>query len=97
MIMVLIVSLMLAGMLAGFFVFSRDRSGGLLKVCGRVQQVSTILLLFVMGLWLGGNPEFWANIRITGLYGLLFATVTIAGSIIGVFFLSKPLAKGERD
>lgn len=97
MITILIIVLMLAGMLAGLFVFSRDKSGGLLKICGRVQQISTFLLLFIMGLWLGGNPEFWSNIKTTGLYGLLFALVTIAGSVLMVFFLSKPLTKGEKD
>lgn len=96
MILILIVFLMLAGILTGLFVFSREKSSKLLKICGRVQQISTIMLLFVMGLWLGGNPEFWSNIKMTGLYGLLFAIASIAGSVLVVFFLSKPLAGREK-
>lgn len=87
--MLFIILLMLAGILAGFFVISRDKTGKVLKVCGKIQQAATVVLLFSMGLWLGGNPDFWRDIRTTGISGALFAAVTIAGSVLAVFLLSN--------
>ena len=95
--MLSIILLMLAGIAIGFFFISRDATGKILKICGRIQQIATILLLFVIGLWLGGNNEFWDKIQITGLHGFLFALVTIAGSIIAVFFFSNLLIRGDKS
>lgn len=95
--MLFIILFMLAGILAGFFVISRDKTGKTLKICGRIQQAATVALLFAMGLWLGGNPDFWRDIKSIGLFGALFACVTIAGSVLAVFLLSKLLLKSEKN
>lgn len=95
--MLFIILLMLVGILAGFFVVSRDKTGKVLKTCGRIQQAATAVLLFAMGLWLGGNPDFWRDISSTGVYGALFAAVTITGSVLAVFLLSKLAFKGGRQ
>lgn len=89
--MLLIICLMLAGILLGIFVFSRHESEKALKAAGRIQQLATVVLLFMMGLWLGGNTEFWANLKITGLHGFLFAAATITGSVIAVYFIARLL------
>lgn len=94
--MLYIIFLMLAGILAGFFVISRDKTGKALKICGNIQQAATVVLLFAMGLWLGGNPDFWHDIESIGLYGALFAVVTIAGSVLTVLLFSKLLLKGDK-
>lgn len=95
--MLLIISLMVVGILIGFIWVSRDKSGKLLRYCGKTQNAATCILLFAMGLWLGGNPEFWQNISTTGLYGLFFAITTIAGSVIATYFLSKPLRNKKKE
>lgn len=94
--MLLIVSLMLSGIITGLFFISRDSTGRLLKICGKIQQIATIMLLFAMGAWLGGNPEFWLNIKTTGIYGFLFAVMSIAFSVLAVLFASKFLAREDK-
>lgn len=94
--MLLIISLMLSGVFIGFVFVSRDNSGRFLKLFGKIQQIATVMLLFAMGTWLGGNPEFWLNIKTTGIHGLLFAIMTIALSVVAVFIISRFLAKGDR-
>lgn len=94
--MLLIISLMAAGVLLGAFVFSREKSEAALKIFRKIQQAATVLLLFVMGIWLGANPHFWSNVKITGLYGFLFAIATIAGSVLFVFLFSKIFSRGNK-
>lgn len=95
--MLVIISLMLAGIALGFTVMPRDKSGKALKVTGKLQQIATAALLFFMGVWLGGNAEFWRDIKITGLYGLLFAVVTIIFSVLAVYFFSKLAFKTPKN
>lgn len=94
--MLLIILVMLAGILAGFFAVSKDKTGKILSACGRMQQAATVALLFAMGLWLGGNPDFWRDIKSIGFFGALFAVVTIAGSVLAVYLLSKLPSKGAK-
>ena len=88
----LIIGLTFLGGLLGFFLFARFENEKPLRIVGRTQQAATIALLFLLGVWLGGNDEFWSSIRVTGLRGLLFALCTIAGSAAAIFFLAR-LAK----
>ncbi len=94
--MLLIIILLVFGILVGFFIISRDKTGKVLKAIGRAQQIATISLLFVMGVWLGGNPDFWRDIKVTGLFGFLIALATIAGSVLVVFLFSKLMPKEEK-
>jgi uncharacterized protein YneF (UPF0154 family) len=93
--MLLIISLMLAGLALGAFLASRVGER-VFKAFGRVQQLATIALLFAMGLWLGGNPEFWQNVSTTGLHGFLLALGAIAGSVAAVYFLTRHLQNSGR-
>lgn len=94
--MLLIISLMAAGILLGAFVFSHKKSDFALKIFWRIQQVATVLLLFMMGVWLGSNPDFWSDVKTIGLHGFLFAAVTIAGSVFFVFLFSKIFSRGKK-
>lgn len=94
--MLLIISLMAAGILLGAFVFSHKKSDSALKAFWKIQQAATVILLFVMGIWLGGNSDFWRNAETIGLHGFLFAAVTVAGSVFFVFLFSKIFSKGEK-
>ena len=88
----LIIGLAFLGGLVGFFLFSKLSDEKPLRIVGKTQQAATIALLFLLGVWLGGNDEFWTSIRTTGLHGILFALCTIAGSAAAIFFLAR-LAK----
>lgn len=92
--MLLILSLMAGGLALGAFLASRA-SERVFKVFGRIQQLSTVALLFSMGIWLGGNPEFWQNVRTTGLHGFLLALAAIVGSVVAVFFLTRGMGRGD--
>jgi uncharacterized protein YneF (UPF0154 family) len=92
--MLLIISLMIGGLVFGIFLASRA-SERVFKAFGRVQQLATVALLFAMGLWLGGNPEFWQNVSTTGLHGFLLALSVIAGSVAAVFFLSRKMRRDD--
>jgi hypothetical protein len=94
--MLFIISLMVAGLAFGALLASRA-SGRVFKAFGRVQQLATIALLFAMGLWLGGNPEFWQNVSTTGLHGFLLALGAIAGSVVAVFLLTRRLPDNRGD
>jgi uncharacterized membrane protein YbjE (DUF340 family) len=74
--MLLIISLMAAGLVFGVILSSRAGER-VFKAFGRIQQAATIALLFAMGLWLGGNPEFWQNVSTTGLHGFLLALLLV--------------------
>lgn len=87
--MLSIIGSMLLGIFAGFLGISRDESGKALRIIGKIQQIATMMLLFVMGVWLGGNPDFWNNIQITGLRGFVFAAACILGSVFAVHFFAK--------
>jgi uncharacterized protein YneF (UPF0154 family) len=92
--MLLIISLMAAGLALGAFLASRA-SERVFKAFGRVQQLATIALLFAMGLWLGGNPEFWRNVSTTGLHGFLLAGGAVLGSVLAVFLLTRGIRRED--
>jgi len=87
--MLSIILLMLAGIALGLFAGTRPRLKAVFQIAGKVQRVGTVILLFAMGVWLGGNGEFWANLRILGLHGALFALFTVIGSAACVYLLTK--------
>lgn len=85
----LIIALTLVGSLVGFFLFSRFQTDKPLRIVGRTQQAAAVVLLFLLGVWLGGNGEFWSGISTIGLSGLLFALLAIAFSVAAVWILAR--------
>nr|WP_243249447.1 LysO family transporter [Anaerotruncus rubiinfantis] len=68
-----------------------------LKVNSWVQTVGISLTLFSMGASMAGSPTFLADLRTAGVQALCYALVTIAGSVLLVYLLSRIALKKEDD
>lgn len=56
---------------------------------GRLQTVWLMLLIFSMGVSIGRNGEILKNLPLLGGKALLFALLSVAGSIAAVALLAK--------
>ncbi len=86
----LILAIMAAGALAGFFLFPDKR----LKWSERIQLICTCLLIFSMGVILGGRENFMDELLSLGFRSLVFAIIPIAFSIAAVYFLTEKFLRG---
>lgn len=66
-----------------------------LKVNGWLQMAGISLTLFSTGASIAGSPTFLADIKTAGIQALLFAVVTICGSVACVWALSKLCGRGR--
>lgn len=82
--MPIIVLIMLCGIATGFFMRSRR-----LKNINSVITVLIWLLLFILGIEVGGNKEIINNLASLGLESLIIATAGVLGSIIAAWGLWK--------
>ena len=85
-----VISLMLAGMAAGFLL-RRRRLGG-------VRRVVTVLiwaLLFLLGIEVGGNERIVRGLHTLGLEALAVATASTAGSVLAAWALWRWAARGK--
>lgn len=80
----LTIAVMLLGVLAGRW-FPRQYK----HLNERFQLVCTLLLIFAMGVSLGGSERFFADLAFIGGQSLLFCLVPTAGSIAAVYLLSR--------
>ncbi|MEM1485323.1 LysO family transporter [Oscillospiraceae bacterium PP1C4] len=64
-----------------------------LKVNSWLQTIGISLTLFSMGASMAGSPTFLEDLREAGLQGFLYAVVTIAGSVLLVWLLSRIVMK----
>jgi len=87
--MYLILFLMFFGLVIGYTVIPHLSNDRVIKLVGHVQAAATVALLFAVGLWLGGNGEFWQNLAVIGFSGVLFAVCTIGGSIGVVYAMIR--------
>ena len=55
----------------------------------RVLTLVTMLLVFTMGIRLGGNEEVLGNLNRLGLYALIFTLIVLASCIAGTFLMRK--------
>ncbi len=73
------------------------------KVNINIQLLSTLVLIFSMGVSLGSRPGFIREIASMGISSLVFAVLAILGSIIVVYPLTRKylvglkLREGEED
>lgn len=80
----LTIAVMLLGVLAGRW-FPRQYK----HLNERFQLVCTLLLIFAMGVSLGGSERVFADLAFIGGQSLLFCLVPTAGSIAAVYLLSR--------
>lgn len=83
------------GFLFGFYGLLKEKQ---IKLNSRLQTLWLLLLIFCMGVSIGRNGEVIQNLPILGGKALLFAVLTVIGSVAFVFILSKLfLGKGEEE
>jgi uncharacterized membrane protein YbjE (DUF340 family) len=70
---------MALGMVLGYFLRSRKK---LLKILTQSTLWIIFILLFFMGISVGGNSEVMNNLDTIGIRGLQLALVTIFGSVL---------------
>lgn len=83
------------GFLIGFYGLLKEEQ---IKLNCRLQTVWLLLLIFCMGVSIGRNGEVIGNLPTLGGKALLFAVLSVIGSVAFVFVLSKYfLKKGEEE
>lgn len=88
-----ILMIMAVGVLVGFKWFPEKWQ----KYNSMLQLISIIVLIFCMGVSLGGNPDFFSEITTLGVEGLVFAIVPIIFSVLMVYFLTSKFFKEKKD
>ncbi|MEA5084584.1 MAG: LysO family transporter [Lachnospiraceae bacterium] len=83
-------------LMVGFVVgFKSNINEKMVKVNSRMQTLCLVLLIFVMGIGIGMNKEVLNNLSTLGLKAILFAVISIAGSVFVVYLFSFILEKKE--
>lgn len=84
-------------MLLGIFIGARWLPEKYRRWNGTLQIIITIVLLFTMGVSLGAQPDFFANLRAMGLVSLLYAAGGVAFSVAFVWLLAKLFLRKEEE
>lgn len=87
-----IIFFIIIGILIGFTIFPKKY----LKINNKISQISVILLLFSMGVSLGGGENFINDIKSSGFIALIFALFGILLSVLLVFIVSKIFFRKEK-
>lgn len=82
--MLLIILSLVAGIAVGYSVSLSEHQK---KQLERFYTMLIFLLLFAMGLSLGNNQSLLVDLPRIGVYSLLFAIITILGSVLAVWLL----------
>jgi len=62
----------------------------------KITVIGLIILLFTMGLGIGGDPQVFNNLDSLGLQAFVLASGSILGSILIAWFLQKRYFGGEK-
>ncbi len=81
---------LLVGMVIGWKFFPEKWN----KANINIQLISTLVLIFSMGVSLGSRPSFLREISSMGMKSLAFAALAILGSIIVVYPLTRKYLVG---
>ena len=79
--------------LVGNRIFPRKAKG----INEKVQLICTLLLIFSMGVTLGGRPNFLSELASLGLDSLLYCLIPTALSVAIVYLLSKKFLQEPED
>ena len=74
------------GIIIGVFLRKRKMA---LKIVDKFINVAIYLLLFLLGISVGGNQQIVRNFHEIGYYSLMVAVAGVLGSIIMAFFVYK--------
>lgn len=83
--MLTVIGIMAGGILAGFLLRNRNLSSKL----GKPVFAIVLILLFLMGLAVGGNPAIAANLPHMGGQALLLAFMGTLGSVSAAFLVYR--------
>jgi uncharacterized membrane protein YbjE (DUF340 family) len=70
------------GIIIGLFLKWTDR---MKELNGKFQLVFLSLLLFLMGVSIGSNPQIVENLSLIGLKSLMFSIMTVAFSVLFIY------------
>lgn len=82
------------GFLIGFFGLLKERG---IRYNSRLQTVWLLLLIFCMGVSIGSNAEVIQSLPQLGGKALVFALLTVIGSIAAVFVISRIFLEGKDE
>ena len=85
---------MLSGILIGYILRNIRAIPALVS---KINIYIIFLLLFVMGLWVGSNPQVIQGLGTLGLLGIAISVVSIAGSVFLSWIVYRHLFKKEDD
>lgn len=91
--MLIVILIMTAGIVFGYLIQSRER---LVMLFNKSTLGVIFLLLFFMGVSVGGNNEVMSNLDTIGLRGLQLAVATILGSVILAWVVYKIVLKNSK-
>ena len=87
-----ILLVMCAGVLVGAKLFPRKYA----RINERLQTVTTVLLIFSMGVTLGRRENFLRELGEVGWRSLVLCLLPVIGSVICVYFLTRSMAREKR-
>jgi len=85
----IIIALVLGIMIGIFFKFSDKNK----KYLSKYQEIGVVILLFVMGISIGINPNVVNNLSKIGLKALSFAILTTIFSVAFVYLITQLITK----
>ncbi|MFW5708233.1 MAG: LysO family transporter [Bacteroidota bacterium] len=93
--MLTVVAIMFAGMLAGYLLRGQKR---ILRMNARLTMWVIYLLLFFLGLAIGGDEYIMRQLPELGLMALLITLLAVGGSLLTAWLLWRfAFAEGERN
>lgn len=92
--MLIVIAVMIAGVFVGHLLKKNKR---LFKFIGKLNMWIIFLLLFVMGLSIGNNPQIIDNLSGLGVSAILIGLVSTMGSVFAAYLVYKYIfEKGEK-
>ncbi len=90
----MVIIAMLIGICLGVAIFPKKWA----KANSRIQMAFVLLILFSMGMGLGGNAHFFENVKEAGLQALGLSLATIGGSVLLVYIFTRlvPFKKNSK-
>ncbi len=89
--MLLYLAMLLIGIVIGYKEISHKK---LLESLDKFQMAALLVLLFIMGLRIGADPEVMASIQVIGLKSFIFAGITVFFSVFFVWLYTNKYMKG---
>lgn len=88
-----VVFAMLCGVGAGLALARRGRFPRLQTCLGAAQGAGAAILLFCIGLWMGGDPQLLQALRRAGAAGAAIALAGAAASVAAAWLLARLLRR----